>query len=413
VSVQADLARETLRSLRAHALRYGLTSLGIVWGAFMLTYLSASMEGTERHFIGAMQKMGPRLVFMGGGVVLKQRVGERGARPVELEDEDSERLGALQAVEAASPRIELWSEMVRHGRRTKLLRIEGVNESAASIRAFRPAEGRFVSRGDVKENARVAFLGADAALRIFGAEPALGRRISIGGFPFRVIGVAERKGMQLIDSLSPDDARVLIPYSTAQRWMTQQQKIEEFVFAPERADRSTEAVRRVRELTAPHHGFAPDLETAMWFFDIQEALQLVGGLLAAMRLFNMVAGLTTLLVGAVGVMNIMLVIVGERRAEIGLRKAVGATGRAIFVQFLAESTAVCLLSGVAGAALGIGLAQLIAHLAPASPFASTPVLDAKTVLSVTAALVMVGIVAGVAPAWRAAQVPPAEALRGV
>jgi len=172
-------------------------------------------------------------------------------------------------------------------------------------------------------------------------------------------------------------------------------------------------VQRVREVTAPHHGFDPGVETAMWFFDLQQALKLVGGLLDAMRLFNVVAGLATLLVGAIGVMNIMLVIVGERRAEIGLRKAVGATSRAIFVQFLAEATAVCLLSGIAGAALGIALAQLVAHLAPASPFASTPVLDPKTVVTVTSALVMVGIVAGVAPAWRAAQVPPAEALRGV
>jgi putative ABC transport system permease protein len=411
--VLADLARETLRSLRAHALRYGLTSLGIVWGAFMLTYLSASMEGTERHFMGAMEKMGPRIVFMGGGVVLKQRVGERGARPVELKAEDSERLGALGTVEAVTPRIELWSEMVRHGRRTKLLRIEGVNESAASIRNFRPAEGRFLSHGDVAENARVAFLGHEAALRLFGAEPAVGKRISIGGIPFRVIGVAERKGMQLIDSLSPDDRKVLIPYSTAQRWITQTDKIEEFSLAPVRAEVSTQAIQRVRELTAPHHGFSPKLETAMWFFDIQEVLHLVGGLLSAMRLFNVVAGLTTLLVGAVGVMNIMLVIVGERRQEIGLRKACGATGRAIFVQFLAEATTVCLCSGLVGALLGVGLAQLVAHLAPASPFASTPVLDPKTVVTVTSALVMVGIVAGVAPALRASQVPPAEALRGV
>ena len=409
----ADLTRETVRSLRAHKLRYGLTSLGIVWGAFMLTYLSASMAGTETHFMTAMQKMGPRIVFMGGGVVLKQRVGERGARPVELEKEDSQRLGALGTVEAASPRIELRSEMVRYGRRTKLLRIEGVNESAESIRNFAVAEGRFLTRSDVEQNARVAFFGADAAQRVFGAEPALGKRVSIGGMPFRVVGVAKRKGLQLVDSLSPDDTKVLIPYSTAQRWITQVDKIDEFVLSPRSAEVSSQAVRRVRELTAPHHGFDPDLETAMWFFDIQEALQLVSGLLAAMRLFNVVAGVTTLLVGAVGVMNIMLVIVGERRSEIGLRKAIGATSRAIFFQFLAEATAVCLISGLAGAALGVALAQLVAHLAPASPFASTPLVDPKTVVTVTSALVMVGIVAGVAPAWRAAQVPPAEALRGV
>lgn len=408
-----DLARETLRSLRAHALRYGLTSLGIVWGAFMLTYLSASMEGTERHFMGAMEKLGPRIVFMGGGVVLKQRVGERGARSVELEDEDSLRMGSLAVVESASPRIELWSEMVRVGRRTKLLRVEGVNEHAESIRSFRAAQGRFLSRLDVAEGARVAFLGSEAAERLFGRAPAVGRRISIGAASFRVIGVAEPKGMQLINTIDPDDRKILIPYTTAQRWITREEKLEELMFAPRRAELSVQAVQRVREITAPHHDFAPGAETALWFFDIQEALELVGGLLGALRLFNVVAGVATLLVGAIGVMNIMLVIVGERRAEIGLRKAVGATSRAIFLQFLVESTSVCLLSGLVGAGLGITLAQLVAKLAPDTPFASTPVLDLLTVVTLTAALIAVGIVAGVAPALRASQVPPAEALRGV
>jgi putative ABC transport system permease protein len=411
--VLRDLTRETLRSLRAHALRYGLTSLGIVWGAFMLTYLSASMEGTERHFMGAMEKMGPRIVFMGGGVVLKQRVGERGARPVELEDEDSQRMESLAVVEGASPRIELWSEMVRTGRRTKLLRVEGVNEQAESIRGFRAAQGRFLSRLDVAEGARVAFLGFEAAERLFGREPAVGRRVSIAGASFRVIGVAERKGMQLVNSVDPDDRKILIPYTTAQRWITREEKIEELMFAPHRAELSVQAVQQVRELTAPHHDFSPQVETALWFFDIQEALQLVGGLLGALRLFNVVAGVATLLVGAIGVMNIMLVIVGERRQEIGLRKAIGASSRAIFLQFLAEATSVCLLSGLLGAGLGIALAQLVAKLAPNTPFASTPVLDPLTVVTLTAALVVVGVVAGVAPALRASQVPPAEALRGV
>lgn len=408
-----ELAIETLRSLRAHRLRYGLTSLGIVWGAFMLTYLSASMEGTERHFIGALERMGPRVVFMGGGVVLKRRVGERGARAVELEAEDAQRLPSIASVEAASPSIELWSEIVRAGRRTKLLRVEGVNEQAETIRDFRPAEGRFLSPLDVASAARVAFLGAEAKRRLFGEGPAVGRRIAIAGSSYRVIGVAAPKGLQLIDSLEPDDRKVLIPWSTAQRWITRTDKLGEMVFAPQSAGVSQQAVQRVREITAPHHGFRHDVETALWFFDIQEALSMIHGLLGAMRLFNVVAGVATLLVGAVGVMNIMLVVVGERRQEIGLRKAIGAPSRAIFLQFLVESTSVCLISGLAGAAGGVALAQLVARFAPETPFASTPVLDPLTVAALTVALVAVGIVAGVAPAWRAAQVPPAEALRGV
>ena len=126
----------------------------------------------------------------------------------------------------------------------------------------------------------------------------------------------------------------------------------------------------------------------------------------------LVAGLVTMLVGAVGIMNIMLVVVGERRAEIGLRKAVGARSRTIFLQFLAESTAVCGLAGIAGTLLGVGATQLVAHLMPEnSPLASVPILDPTTVIIPATVLILTGIVAGTGPAWRASRVPPAEALR--
>jgi putative ABC transport system permease protein len=409
-----DLVQDTIRSLRAHSLRFGLTSLGIVWGAFLLTYLSASMEGTERHFDRALRKAGPRIVFMGGGSVLKERIGERGARPVELEPVDAERLATLVPVESSSPMIDMWSEIVRRGRRTKLMHVQGLNEHAAAIRNFVPREGRFLSRLDLERNARVAFLGADAAQHLFGGEPALGRRLQIAGTTFRVIGVAERKGPQLINSTNLDDMKVVVPYTTAQRWITREETVRELIFQPWTREDSWGAVRRAREITAAHHDFHPDLETALWFFNIHEVLAMVHGLLFAFRVFLVVAGMTTLLVGAVGVMNIMLVVVGERTSEIGLRKAVGATNRTIFAQFLAEAATVCLLSGLVGAALGVGFAQLIAFALPEdAPMSSVPVVDPTTVATLTAALVLVGIVAGIAPAIRAARVPPAEALRAL
>ncbi|MGH0029037.1 MAG: ABC transporter permease [Myxococcota bacterium] len=409
-----DLLHATLRSLRAHALRFTLTSLGIVWGAFMLTYLSASMEGTERHFVRAMQKAGPKIVYMGGGAVLKPRVGERGARQVELEEEDAQRLARVGVIEDASPNVNLWNETVRAGGRTKLLNVQGLSDRGAAMRNFQVARGRFFTPLDLERGARVAFLGADAATRLFGRSDPLERRLQIGGSTFRVVGVAERKGAQLVNTLSPDDLKVLVPHTTAMRWLTRDEALSELMFTPTTRDLSGDAVRRARETVARHHDFHPDLETALWFFDIQEALQLIGGMLLALRLFLLVAGITTLLVGAVGVMNIMLVVVGERTNEIGLRKAVGASRRAIFLQFFAEAGAVCVASGAVGTAAGVGFAQLIArNVSPDSPFASVPAIDFITVASIALGLVVVGIVAGVAPALRASQVPPAEALRAV
>lgn len=409
-----DLLRSTWRSLRAHALRFALTSLGIVWGSFMLVYLSAAAAGTEHHFSRVMQKAGPKIVYMGGGSILKQRVGERGARHVELDVDDVERVQALDLVEDASPMIAIRNEMVRAGRRTKLLNLQGVSARGDVMRNYQAEQGRFFSPLEVERDARVVFLGHGAAKRLFGDEPALSRRVQIGGTTFRVIGVAKEKGAEIVNSLNPDDLKILVPYTTAQRWLTHSDKLSEIAFTPRTRQDSWDAIRRVRETLSEYHDFHPDLDTALWFFNIQEPLQMVEGMQMALRLFLLVAGITTLLVGAVGVMNIMLVVVGERTNEIGLRKAVGARSRDVFIQFFAEATAVCLLSGLLGASAGVGLAQLTAHLVPPdSPFASVPVVDPITVVATTVGLVLVGMVAGVAPALRAARVPPADALRAV
>jgi putative ABC transport system permease protein len=407
-----DLLVVVGQSLKAHRLRFALTSMGIVWGAFMLAYLSAAAEGTERHFDRVMQKAGPKIVYMGGGYILKQRVGERGARVVELEEEDVERLHRIHLVEDASPMIHLENEMVRRGNRTKLLNVQGVAAGARVMRNFEAEQGRFFSALEVERASRVAFLGSGAAERLFHGAPAVGERIQIGGHTFHVVGVAREKGAQIINSLNPDDLQILVPWTAAQRWLSREDVLREIAFTPVTREDSWQAVRRARETLSRHHAFHPDSDTAVWFFNIQEPLMMVRGMQLALRLFLLVAGITTLLVGAIGVMNIMLVVVGERTNEIGLRKAVGATRRAIFLQFFAEATAVCLISGLTGAAAGVGLAQLTARtVSPDSPFASVPVVDPVTVAAITAGLVLVGMVAGVAPALRASQVPPADALR--
>jgi putative ABC transport system permease protein len=407
-----DLLVATLQSLRAHGLRFALTSLGIVWGAFLLTFLTSSMRGTEDHFTRELEEVGPKVVVLWPGSVLEDRVGERGARAIRLEPEDVERLHELRAIENLSPDLKLWSMIVRARGRTKLFAVNGVGAEASAIRRLVPAEGRFLSQLDVERSARVAYLGAVAAERLFGGAGALGRRIQIESVSFEVVGVGVAKHDQMIGVNGWDDWIVFVPWTAAQRWLLHSDEVTQVSFAPVRREGSRDAIREARELLALHHHFAPDLDTALSFFDVHEILSIVFGLFTAFRVFLLSAGVVTLLVGAVGVMNIMLVVVGERTAEIGLRKAVGARDRAIFVQFLAEAAAVCGASGVAGALLGIGFTKLVAWLSPPEgPLASPPLLDPFAIAVVVAGLVGVGIVDGVLPAVRAARIPPAEALR--
>jgi putative ABC transport system permease protein len=406
-----DLFTETFASLRAHRLRFGLAALGVGWGALMLTFLSAQSGAMASHFRHELEEIGPKLVVLGPGVILKDRVGERASRAVEIEPEDVARIEALDVVEHASPSVELPNQPVRRGRRTKLLNVVGFDWDADRIRNLRAAEGRFLSPLDVTRAAPVAFIGPAAKQRLFGAAPALGETIQIGSERFRVIGVAVAKHDQITDVGNPDDLMVIIPYTTAQRRFTQTKRLRELVLTAERRELGGLAIQQARELTALHRGFDPRSDTALWSMNFWDTLKVLFGMLFATQLFMAVAGTLTLLVGAVGVMNVMLVVVGERTREIGVRKALGARDRDVFLQFLCEALVVALGAGLLGTLAGLALLRATAEVFERAGIAVGIWPDPFTVAVVTSALVGVAVLAGALPALRAARVPPAEALR--
>lgn len=408
-----DVLLETWLSVRAHAFRFLLTSLGIAWGAFMLTFLSAQMAGTDAHITRELEELGEKTVFMGGGVILKNRVGERASRAVELEEDDLRRIGSVAAVERATPNMELYGQIVRASGRTKVLHVTGVSEKAEWVKNIHAERGRFVTALDVERSARVAFLGPRAAKRLFGPQDPLGRTLQIDSISFRVIGIARAKGEQLINTGNEDDLIVFLPYTAVQRWLTRSETIDELVFSPVVREHSDATIVSVRQVLAPHHEFDPSSDTALWFGNMWETLKVLFGMMMAMRVFLYGAGLVTLLVGAVGVMNIMFVVVGERTHEIGLRKAVGARGRDIFWQFLAEaatvSTAASLLGGAAGL---VAVHAVVAAQNAQGQMAGEVVIDPLTIGVLVFALAATAIVAGMLPARSAARIPPSEALRG-
>ncbi|MGH7787463.1 MAG: ABC transporter permease [Candidatus Binatia bacterium] len=406
-----DLLRHTLQSLRAHAFRFGLTSLGIAWGAAMLTYLSASADGYDQHFERQLDKLGQRIVFLFPGVATKQHIGQRGSRVVELEREDVERIDALQAVEHAAPNIWLGPRVMRAAGRTKLVFTYGGSEATVPVRNFVVARGRGLTRRDVDLDRNVVVLGARAAARLFGARQAVGQTVHVEGIPFEVVGVTEAKGDQILYMGPMDDEVALIPFTTARTWFTRSDVIDQVIFAPRTRAGSWDTVRLVRAIIGRHHGFRQDDDAAMGYFNVQEVVDLVRGLLLALRLFLTAASLITLAVGGVGVMNIMLAMVSERTREIGLRKALGASNRAIFVESLAETLAVTLCAGLLGVAIGWLGVQASASAAANQTLQAAPVLLLGRAVTVVAILVGVGLATAILPALRAMRIDPAVALR--
>ena len=391
----AEASRVAGQALLANRLRSALTTLGVVIGVMSVVLLVAIGQGARQEITGAIEGLGSNLLFALPGE------GEFQAGPARsrftLDDVDRvERELAGPAARTAG--YVVGGESVQAEGQRVTTTLFGVTAGYHDVVAREIARGQPLTASDVLAQRRVALLAPTTAEQLFGDRDPIGRTVTIGGIRFRVIGVLERVGGA---AFGPDrDREVLVPVSTAQRLFATDRIDAIFVRATSTAaldaDRAT--LERVLE-----QRLEPGEFTVLSQDDI---IGVVGDVLQILTLVLAAIAGISLLVGGVGVSNIMLVSVSERTAEIGLRKALGARTRDITAQFLLEATALTGLGGVVGLGLGIGLAELVAVFAP--------IPAEVTWWSVALALgvsVAVGLVFGVLPARRAGRLDPVAALR--
>jgi putative ABC transport system permease protein len=403
----AESLRMSFGTLAAHRLRSALTTLGIVIGVMTVIAIVAIVQGLNKSVSAQVSAFGAHTVYVAKWPFVSlsdDRWKLRNRRNIgKLELEAIQRESRLAT--AVAPWTFARGTLTREGREAENVQVNGTNAQYMLTGGGTLREGRFLAESDVALAQPAVVLGADVVDQLFPASSGasvIGQTVKLAGRRFDVVGVLDRRG-RMLGMVSMDNV-VLLPYTTFQRIFGDKRSMA-IAVATEPGqmdaleDELTGILRRVRTV-APEKSDDFNLNRQDQFVKLYQSLT---GALYGVALG---VGVITLIVGGIGIMNIMLVSVHERTREIGLRRALGARRRTILMQFLIESSIVAALGGAIGTALGLGVAQLVATL--------TPLAAAITPSAVALGLGFsgaVGLLFGSWPAWRAANLDPVEALR--
>lgn len=397
---------EALESLSSNKVRTALTMLGIIIGVGAVIAMLGIGTGTERAIVGEIEGIGTNLLF-----VRTNHEDITNPRPLTLRDADAlNDPGFAPSVAAAAPIVQGQAELTYAGQGTTVSLV-GVTEEYDLVQTIELSEGEFFNTAQINGLASAVILGANVAEDLFGRSDGLvGETVRVSGQPFRVVAILKKEGGSQFGSA---DDQILVPLTTAQvRLLPQAVKNEVSMIYVSAVD--ADAVKSAEEEVALILRDRHKIKLAEDDFSIisQEVfLDMASTVTGVFTIFlGGVAGIS-LLVGGIGIMNIMLVSVTERTKEIGLRKAVGAKKNDILVQFLIESSLLSLLGGAFGIVLGWLLALGVGKIAAANDFLLEPAITINAVLLATLFSAAVGLFFGIYPAKRAAQLEPIEALR--
>ena len=412
-----ELIQQSWDALTRNRLRSILTMMGIVWGLTTVVLLLGYGQSVSAGVLNAFLGIGNNVIMVWEGQTSMQAGGQRAGKRIHFKYED------VEAIREEAPLVRMvsaeWDDPVayKYGDRVVTVQSKAVQYPYGEMRKFNVAEGRFFEESDFTEYRQVLIVGPNAAKKVFGNRDPVGEFVTINGGSWEVIGLLRLK-IQDSSNNGPDNENFFMPFESMSD-INDRRDPEMIVFQAVLPLLHKAALGQVREVLARRHNFNPkdDKSTPEWDTvddskDIQQfglALQLILGFI----------GTLTLGVGGVGVMNIMLVSVTERTKEVGLRKALGARNRDIAWQFLVEALVLTFAAG----AVGMLVSFVLAHAIPPMPLYSAMYKTANhegdiflktsssVMLTAFVILTLVGITAGLWPAWKAAHMEPVEALR--
>lgn len=409
-----ELCRHAIESLLESRSRALVTWLAVFWASAGTVFLVACGLGFRDYMLAQLREYGRGSLNVTGGVTSSGYPGYPVGRKVRISRSAAARAEAEAAgIEAILP-VHLREEgysLLTAGRRQRWYQLDGVDERYLWYRNFRVREGRELTAADVAQSRRVAVLGHDVAVELFGsAEAATGARIAIDGHAFQVIGVCDGKPRQYVNPGRPDNRLVLVPISAAEDALGfDPEDVERLLVYPRLAD-GRSAMERVLGVLGPEAGFHPDDLDAISWQDTRRLSRAVDLISAGFIGFVALAGSVTLLVAGVGVALFQLSTLASRVREIGILKAIGARNRTLVAQSVAESLLLTGSGVVLGTVFAVAGTEALAVLARARSLPE-PRVSLALGIAVGVALVAVGCAAALLPALRVRRMEPSAALR--
>jgi putative ABC transport system permease protein len=388
-----ELLRLALSRLRTSRLRAALTMLGVIIGVASVVALVGVGQGTTSNIT-------TRLASLGTNLLTISPTGGSSAHPLTLDD--SAAVAKVTGVAAVAPELQTSADVVV-GTKSTTTSLVGTSAQYAQVRAYDVWQGSFLTDAAVDDGLRVAVLGATTASDLGLDASAIGTDISVNGLPFRVIGILQPKGGSGFNN--PDD-EVLVPLATIHKYFIGGDTVRTIGVSVTSDDQMTAVTDDITALLRDRHELAATDNADFSVFNQTQLLDAASSITATLTLLLGGIASISLIVGGIGIMNIMLVSVRERTREIGIRKAVGARGRDILAQFLIEALTLSLLGGLIGIVVGFGVSALIGQIAGWGVQLSLSTVAAAVLFSLA-----VGVVFGVWPARQAARLDPIQALR--
>ena len=401
--------KQLFRDLRSQKLRTFLTTLGIVWGTVAVSLLLAFGQSFHHQMLKNSAGLGNAIVIAWPSLTSMPFEGLGKGRRIRVTDDDID-LVRRSAMRVGSISSEFSDTLqLKHGTRTMAVDVSGVNPVFGEMRNMIPLPGgRFLNALDDQNKRRVAFLGNELADTLFGAGDPVGQIFRLHGSPFTVVGVLKEKNQDSAYS-GRDKDKVIIPASTF-RALTGAEYVDNFIFTSVDVQGTEATTDEVRSILAGKYRFDPADKEALMIWDTTEMFQFLNTFMLAFKLFLGIVGSLTLVVGGIGVSNIMSVVVEERTPEVGIKMALGAKPRSILGQFLAETLIITAVGGALGLLITAGVCALVPSFG-VEEWVGVPQVD-TVVGTLTASLLgLIGLIAGFFPARSAANLDPVIAMK--